>query len=985
MKKIYMLLGLLCMAGTLFAQSRKISGQVVSQDDNETLIGVSILTKGSAKGTSTDAHGNFLLSVPDNNTVLVVSYVGYKTQEVVVGSRANLVVKLISDAKLLEQIVVVGYGQVKKSDLTGAVSSISSKDIKALPIASIESAMQGRLPGVQVQTSSGQPGSGISIRIRGASSIAGGNEPLFVIDGVPQFNSALSSSSTNGLAAINPSDVESIEVLKDASATAIYGSRAANGVVMVTTKMGKSGQSRIIFDSYVGEQNISKKLDLMSGDEYIAYVAQVYQNSGQPIPSVLTTVPHTNTDWQSLAFRKAYTQSHSLSFNGGSEKTQYYTSINYLNQDGIAQSSNFTKGSFRLNLNSELNDRVSIHTNVFGTKSTLNGFSPADGTPTEQLGKSGIGSVLLSTPSAAVYNADGTYASPRIYSFSGIDMENPVNYIKSSLDQTNITHVQAGMDLKVKILKGLNNTIRFAGVTEDFRRDVYLPKTLVAVTSGVGLGNLNQMNSLDMLAEDFMDYSVKLAPRLQFDGLLGTSYQTKTNKTLSMQGTGYLSDDLKDYNFQSAGNVTKPLTDIITNVIASVFGRANFTYLDKYLLTVTLREDGASVFGADKKYGLFPSAAIGWRVAEESFIKDNYKWLTSLKLRASYGLTGNPAIQPYQSLSLGNVVNTSQGGGTSLVVGLAPTLPNPNLSWETTAQTNIGLDIGIDNDRYRAAIDFYNKDTKNLLATVQLPPSSGYTSTIDNVGRVRNRGIELSAGATIVNNKGIRWDLDGNIAINHNTVLETKNNLDVTLLYGGIVRVGEPLGSFYTLHFTGFDANGKQTYLDRNNSGTVDAADNMVVGSAYPTFIYGLTSNLSYKKFTLTATFQGVKGARVNNLFLYNLTSNGIPYNHLRNTYDYNPQPTLSSVDRTSDLYIQDASYFRLKNIRLNYTLPLTGKSFIKAMNFYVSGTNVFTITPYSGYDPEVNSFGGSNSAQGVDYGAYPSAKTYTLGLSATF
>lgn len=670
------LLFLLFSFSSLFAQNT-VSGLVTHADT--ALAGVSVQVKGKGTATQTDANGRFTIAAAPGAT-LVISSVGFESQEVGVGNQKSIVIKLTNDLRVMDQVVVVGYGQVRKSDLTGAVASISNRDIKTLPVASIEGAMQGRLAGVQIQQSSGQPGAGITIRIRGASSIAGGNDPLFVIDGVPQVNSNVNANSTNGLAALNPNDVESIEVLKDASATSIYGSRAANGVVLVTTKKGRAGQSTVTYDTYVGVQQITKKLDVMNGPEYVAYVKQAYANMGRPVPAELTAVPVANTDWQKEVLRAALQQSHTVGFSGGSEKTQFYTSLNYLSQDGVVQKSNYSRGSLRLNLSSELTDRISVQASMFASKGALNGFSPADGSPTQQLGKSGVGSILLATPSAPIYNANGTFATPRIYSFSGIDMENPINYVTTSLDQTNVIRVQSGLDIKVKLAKGLVNTTRVAAVTEDYRRDVYLPKTLVAVTSGVGLGRFTQNNTVDLLAEDFLNYSKNLSTALKMDVLLGASYQTKTIKSMFIQATGFISDDLKEYNISAASNVTKPVTDIVVNTIASAFGRVNLNYSDKYLLTASVRGDGASVFSKNKKYGVFPSAAFAWRISEEDFIKQGTRWLTNLKLRASYGLTGNPGIQPYQSLALGNVVNTSQGGGTGLVVGLSPTLPNDNLT-----------------------------------------------------------------------------------------------------------------------------------------------------------------------------------------------------------------------------------------------------------------------------------------------------------------
>lgn len=965
-------------------QGKKVTGKVTDSNGGS-LPGVSVVVKGTTTGVITDNNGSYALSNIPENATLQFSFVGMKSQEIKVGKSNTINVTLEEESIGIEEVVAVGYGTQRKKDLTGSVASISSKELKNLPIVSVESAMQGKMPGVLIQQSSGQPGAGIVMRIRGSSSIAGGNNPLFVIDGIPQFNADVNANSTNGLAALNPNDVESIEILKDASATAIYGSRAANGVVMVTTKKGKSGEPAITYSGYIGLSQVRNQLDLMSGDEYISYVKKVATNSGIAIPAELETVPHTNTDWQGLVFRDAIQQNHSLSLSGGSGKTTYYTSLDYLGIEGVVKNSSYKRGSLRLNLNTELNDRVTLQSYFYGSKGTKKGFSPADGSPTQQNGKSGVGSILLATPSAAIYNPDGSYASPRIYSFNSIDMENPINYIKSALDETNTTRVQGVFDLKVKLIKDLNYTARMGAVTEDRRSDIYLPTSLTAVTSGKGIGTLTQYNSFDVLTEHFVDYTFNPIKNLKVNAMAGVSYQSQKYKTIYLWGSGYLSDNLQNYNFSSAASVSKPVTDIITNTIVSAFGRLNLNYIDKYLLTASIRGDGASVFSKNKKYGNFPSMAFAWKVSEEGFIQDNLPSVTVMKLRASWGLTGNPAIAPYQSLSIANTVNTSQGGGTSLVVGLSPSLPNDNLSWETTEQTNFGLDLGFFKNRLRASIDWYNKETKDLLATVTLPPSSGYSSIIDNVGKVRNRGMEFTLGATLIDKTDLKWDFDANLSLNRSKVLQTRNNTDIFTSYNSIVRVGEPLGSFYTLKFTGFDAQGKQTWLDVNKDGKIDANDNMVIGGAQPKFIYGFNTSVSYKRWTLTAAIQGVAGVRVNNLFMTFLTSNGYAFNHLANAEKYMPNPSTKDVDRMSDLYIEDASYCRLKNVRLNYNFPMKGKTFIHGLNFYISGTNLLTITNYSGYDPEVSSFGGSNSSQGVDYAAYPGVKTYTFGVNANF
>ena len=964
---------------------RTVSG-TVTDEKGEGLPGVSIVLKGTTRGSTTDVSGQFKIQVPQNAT-LTISFVGYQKQEIVVGNRSTVDVKLTADNKSLDEVVVVGYGTQRKSDLTGSVSSLKGDAIKDLPTTTVEQAMQGRMAGVQIQQASGQPGGGVSIRVRGVTSIAGGNEPLIVIDGLPQVNSDVRSS--NVLATINPQDIESIEVLKDASSTAIYGSRGANGVVMVTTRTGKSGVTRISYDTYVGIQEVRKTLDLMNGTEFLAYTKELFTNSKLPITAELTNATNANTDWQKELFRTAAQQNHNLSLSGGSDKVQYFVSGNYLKQDGIVRSTNYTRGGLRFNLNATLNNRISVATRFTASRSVQNGSSPSDGTNTQNFAKSIIGSVGIAPPTVAAINPDGTYGNIRPYSFSGIDIEQPLAFANEALDRRTTTRFQGGMDLKIQLIDGLTNTTRFGFDNLERRSDAYFSRALTQISSGVGLGRLGMANTFNVLAEDFLEYKREVAPGLSAEAIVGASFQTERQDLLSLEGSGYLSDDLKNYNFAAAANVSKPVTDIIRSTIISGFGRVRFNYKERYLLSGSVRRDGSSVFSKNNKYATFPAAAVGWNIAQEEFLKTN-RYLSNLKLRGSWGQSGNQAIQPYQSLSLGNTINTGQGAGTGLSVGLSPTLPNDNLTWETTTQTNFGLDLGFLNDRYRASVDYYVKRTNSLLATVQLPPSAGYNTIVDNVGEVQNKGVELVLGATLINTSDWRLNVDANVSWNQNKVLKTKDNRD--LLSGGgndasqtlsIIRVGEPLSSFYGPKFSGFDDKGKQTWVDQNNDGKINSADYVPLGSPYPTMIYGLITSLTYKRLSFLMTWQGVEGAKVNNVGLYALTTPTPGFNRLRNVRDFYPVPATTDVLNRSDLFIEDASYTRLKNIRLDYRLP-TGRV-LKNATIYVSGQNLITLTKYSGYDPEVNAFSGNDVRQGVDLGSYPAAKSYTLGLSVSF
>jgi TonB-linked SusC/RagA family outer membrane protein len=956
----------------------KLTG-TVTDENGAGMPGVTIAKKGTSSGANSDVNGKYSIDVNPGD-VLVFSFVGYKSQEVKIANQSVLNIQLAVDAKSLEEIVVTGYGNQKKKDFLGSSSSIKSATIQEMPVVSVESAMQGRMTGVQVQQSSGQPGAGISIRVRGVTSIAGGNEPLFVIDGVPQYNN--DNRAMNGMSSFNASDIESIEVLKDASATAIYGSRGANGVVQITTKSGKAGVSRVTYESTYTNQIIQRKLNLMNGVQMLDFIKQYYTNSNLALPAEVTKATNAETDWQDQVLRSALQQNHTLSFSGGNDKTQYYVSGNYLDQPGIIKGSDFNRGSMRFNLTSQLNSRISLRTYMTASRTVSNGFSASDNSPTRYTGKNGVGAMVLASPTVPVYNADGTYGNPRPFSFSGIDVENPLAFTKESLDRNTVVRFQGGMDFNVKLAEGLVNTTRIGGDYFSARADLYFPIVLAQLSSGVGIGQLTTTSSLNVVAEDYLEYKKKFGD-LEFEGIVGGSVQSAQQDIINLLGSKYISDDLKNYSFAAAGSVSKPVTDIITNRLVSGFSRVRLNFKDRYLFTASIRRDGASVFSKNKKYGVFPSLGLAWKASEEPFMK-NVTAISNLKVRATWGQSGNPAIQPYQSLLIGNVINTAQGAGSGLAVGLSPTLPNDNLTWETTTQSNAGLDFGFLNDKYRVTLDYYVKNTTSLLATVQLPPSSGYNTIIDNVGEVENKGFELEIGTDLIATKDLRWSIDANLSINKNKVVATKNNLPFS---SGNSRItpGDPLSSFYGPKFNGYAADGEMAFVDVNADGIIDGRDNQYIGNPYPSTIIGLNTSLKYKRLNFMMTWSSVQGNSIDNQMLFTAATPSPIYNRSAEIYTFYPKPRASIIHRRSDLFIEDGSYIRLRNIRIDYALPLGDTKFIKSANIYLSGNNLITITNYKGYDPEVNAFSGNSLQQGVDNGAYPGSKTVTLGLTVNF
>jgi TonB-dependent starch-binding outer membrane protein SusC len=987
-----------------FAQNKTFTGKVTNPQQTP-LAGVSVQIKNSEVTTATANDGSFSIAAPGDKVTLVFSSVGFEKKEVSATAGVPVNIQLKEEAQGLTDVVVVGYGTQRKTELTGSVSSIRNEKLREMPVVSVEQAVSGRLAGVQVQQTSGQPGSGISVRVRGVTSVAGGNEPLYVIDGLPQFNDDVRGA--NGLATINPSDIESIEVLKDASATAIYGSRGANGVVMITTRSGRAGVARIVFESSAGIQKLRKKLELMNAEEYVDFAKRYYTNTGQPIPaSLVAFTPGVSTDWQDEVFRTALLNNNNLSISGGNDKTRYYISTGFTSQQGIVRNSGYKRGSLRLNLDSKVSDRFSIQSRMTVSRAKQNGFAPSVGDNTRNFGKSGIGSVMRAISTVPVKNPDGTYSDATPFGFNGIDAENPVAMADEVLDQNTTTRIQGGVDLKTVILKGLTNTTRLSGDFYHIRRDLFFPRILPRIGNMAELGNYDKTA---LLVEDFLEYKYNFSPLSYIEAIGGVSYQKERLNTIDLAASGFGTDQLKNYNFNSASTVSKPLTNVVENTILSAFARVRLNLKDKYMFAASIRRDGASVFAENNKYGVFPSVSAAWRMSEEAFLQD-VSWLSSLKLRASWGQAGNPAIKPYQSLLLGQTVNTGQGASTGLSVGLAPTFPNPNLKWETTTQTNVGFDAGLLKERFRITFDYYIKTTTDLLALVQLPPSAGVGAgigsgpgqIIDNVGEVQNKGWELTLGTNILNNSDWTIAIDVNLSQNRNKVTETKDGKDIPTIAGGndasgsnsIIRQGEPLSAFYGPKFLGMDKDGFALYEnlngDKDNIGRdlINALDNQIIGSPYPDLYYGINPTIRYKRLTLSSVWAGVSGSRINNAALFDMTSPIAEgqYNKMKAVNDFYPMPskTVNNYHFRSDRYMEDGSFFRLRNIRLDYHIDLKSKA-IKNLNVYVSAQNLLTITDYSGYDPEVNTFNGNDRRQGVDLGAYPSAKTYNIGFGITF
>lgn len=968
-----------------------VSG-IVTNTKDEPIIGVNIVEKGTTNGTTTDLEGNFSIEIA-NTAYLQISSVGYFTQDFSTYGKTSLNVKMEEDTKVLDEVVVIGYGVIRKTDLTGSVSSIKSDEIKSIPTGTVLSALQGRSAGLQVKQNSGSPGGSISVRIRGTNSIQGSNEPLYVIDGFP-------SSSTNPTILDN-ADIESIEVLKDASAIAIYGSRGANGVVMITTKKGKAGKTKVDFETSFGTQTLRKKLEMMDAKEYATFYNTQRVNDGlKPYFSEPEINGFTDSfDWQKFVFKSAPIRTHSLSVSGGSDKTQFSVTANIFDQGGIVQGSSYNRYSIKANLNHIINNKFTISYGATLAKNKVDSKNWGGA----RFGASLISSALCAPPTLNPYNEDGSYrVLHSAYPFVSEGLANPLNYINEISDVTKSNKVLANLavtytpikDLVIKIYGGIENS--------DDRSDYY--KTLKYVNSqGDATVTTNQFTSI--LNENTVNYSKVFAKKHSFSALAGFTYQDFISTSLGGSGTGFLSDVTETGNLGSASIPGIPSSSYSKNVLLSYLGRINYSFDNRYLLTVSFRSDGSSKYSEGNKWGYFPSAAVAWKMKEEAFMKD-IEWLSDLKVRASYGLTGSQAISAYATMN--NLYSGKTVFGDALYTTFAPgtTLPG-DLKWETTAQFDAGIDLGLLSNRITFTADYYIKNTSNLLNSVQLPSSLGYLNTIKNVGEIQNKGFEFTIDANVLTGP-FSWKLSGNMSFNKSVVKKLYGGQDIL---GGwvdmmiisdnvnLLREGESMGAFYGYLKDGYDENGLEKYKDLNKDNVINQSDKTIIGDPNPNFIYGLNSFMSYKGFDLVLFFQGSQGNDIVNISAVdNSLDYGYGTNMLKDVVGNNwtpentsakyPKITRNQKMNFSDRLVEDGSYLRLRNIELAYNFPVSkwNQQWLQSLRLYASAQNLLTFTSYSGWDPEVNSQGGANSiGQGIDHYSYPTAKSFTFGIKVGF
>lgn len=964
----------------------------VTDVNGEPMLGVNILVEGTDTGTITDEVGKYSISVSAGRT-LVFSFLGFESQKVTVGEETVIDVTLEEEVSALDEVVVIGYGTQRRSDLTGSVAQVGSREINEFPSTNVLQSLSGRAAGVQVSPTTGAPGAGLNVRIRGTNSIQGSNEPLYVVDGFPIFGS--------NPTILNNTDIESIEVLKDASATAIYGSRGANGVVLITTRQGVAGDTRVDFDLSYGQQELRRKLGLMNGEEYARfYNIQAANDNVAPYFSQEEINRFgQGFDWQDFVFQEAPMQTATVNVNGGNENTQFSVSGSYFGQEGIVKGSDYNRYSLRSNVNHQINDKFDV--NLSSTFSHLKtARRDSDG---GARGNSLIGAALSAAPTLTPYNDDGSYrVLANSYPFVAPDIINPINFIneQSNVIKANIVLANAALlyrpipDLTIKITGGIEN--------RDDRTDSYTSRRFINSNGGASVST-SQFTSL--LNENTVSYNKTFAEKHEVSAVAGVTIQSFRTTFLAGSGVGFLSDLIGSHDLGAAENPGIPSSGFNESALLSYLGRVNYSFDSKYLFTFSFRADGSSKYTEGNKWGYFPSGAIAWRLSEENFLKES-SVISDLKIRGSWGRTGSQAIDAYATLNRLNSGKTVFG--TDLYTTFAPGTRLPaDLKWETTEQTDIGLDLGLFQNRILVTADYYIKNTSDLLNTVTLPSTLGFTTTIQNVGKVQNKGFELGVDANVLNG-GFNWDLVGNISFNRNKVIALSNGEDILGAFADVIvlrdnlnilREGRPIGQFWGYREDGFHENGQIRYQDLNNDGTISAEDKTYIGNPNPQYMYGLNSIMSYKNFDLTLFFQGMHGNDIFNLSAISSTmdySSGVnmPKEVLEDHWSpSNPGAKYPIISRNtsvmvSDRFVEDGSYLRLKNIQLAYNFPLQnwGIDWMYQLQLYVSGQNLWTSTNYSWWDPEVNSRGGANStAQGIDHYSYPTAKTYTVGIRAGF
>lgn len=1035
-----------------FAQDKKVSGKITDEQGSP-LPGASVRIKNTKTVTLTNDQGSFSLTVPDGAQFLTYSYLGMEAQEIAIGNKTTFNISLKPKTNTLSDVIVVGYGTAKRADLTGSISRIDREDLIKDGPTNVLQALQGKIAGVNVTQNDGAPGAGLSIRIRGSNSFLGGTEPLYVIDGVPFNNNSSGATpasigedekqTLNAMSFINPSDIESIDILKDASATAIYGSRGANGVVLITTRKGKSGRDKVEFNLTAGLAQVSKKLDVLNASEYAAYQNLAYQNANKytgttytmPYPGANLPDPlnpgstyyakgpqdyiGNNNNWQDRIFRTGRYQNYTVNLSGGNSDGSHSISFNYLDQEGTISNSGYNKFGLGINLQRSISKTFKIGTSTSFANSRTNGVKT--GTDKSDAASAGVIRSAITFPS--------TQSAPIDYDGVGdAFITNPYIYVNDVLNRVKGINIFTSNYLEATFLKDFKFRQNLGFSYASSTRDQYYPRSVYEgfAVKGWGLKSDNIWNS--GVAESIVTYNKKIEKHsLNLVGA-GTFERTNGNSKRAEAKT-FPNDALQNENLAAGESVLPIITSRYQSTLISFLGRANYNYDDRYLLTFSYRQDGSSKFGKDNKWAGFSSAAAAWRISKEHFMQD-IKAIDDLKLRLSYGQTGNQGIGSYASLAKLSVYNYVFGGAvqTGLANDLYSGPPNEKLKWETTTAYNLGLDLSMFNKRLNLQVDLYKKKTDDLLQNLIIPSSTGFPTKLVNSGSIENKGIEVTLGGTILKNKDFEWNSNLNVAVNRNKILSLSP--DVTEQYGRnistgdapfIQTVGKPIGALYGYVEDGYYDNeaevrsdpaysgqgtaiilrtiGEIKYKNFDNDATnIAQTDRTFIGNVNPDYTFGFTNNFRYKRFDLSVFINGVQGNDIINMntrFNGNLgTNKNITQEMLDGAWaegQDNTHATGPKVIRQffrnqlfSRRFIEDGSFVRIKNVTCSYLVPLQSK-LISNLKVSLAVNNLYTFTNYSGYDPEINSYGDNPALFGVDLGGYPNSRTYQLSVRCNF
>lgn len=1013
--KVYLLtfVALIAFRPTIIAQSIQVKGTITAADNHEPLTGVNVALKGGKTGTTSNAKGEFTLSIPSPDATLTITYVGFLKQDVPVNNQTNLNISLEQDPKVLGEVVVIGYGAVKKSDVTGAVVSLKADELTTGPNMNIQQALVGRAPGVQIYQKTGEPGAAMNVQIRGITSIAGNNNPLYVIDGMPVNDAAAiggaapagtssNPNDRNPLNALNPSDIESLEVLKDASATSIYGSRGANGVVIITTRRGKAGKLTVSYDGQYGVQKVAKDQRVLTGNEYAQVINDIIDYGKLDIPKVTGT--NANTDWQKALERDAAIQSHDVAVSGGNSNTKFRISLGYFDQQGTLLNSATRRYNGRVNLENGIAGKYAVGISL--TTSYTRDLYNAAG-----VGFNDNGSALYMAqnydPTSPVRNPDGSWYRSDLMN----PLDNPVAVINGQYGFGDNYRTFGNVYAEYFIAPSFSAKVRVGGDINDGQRYYWIDPTTITGKSYNGYADVRDGKRGYYLTEGTLNYNKRYGVH-SINAVAGATFERYSSSTLIANAQDFAVSDLI-YNAIGTGN--KALNGVSNNraenKLLSYLGRVNYSFKDKYLLTASLRVDGSARFGSNNRYGYFPSAAIAWKVHEEDFLKYN-KTISDLKLRASYGTTGNQPNDNYLYFS------TYTAGRNAVFDGayastLAPSRSaNPNLKWESAHQLDAGVDFALFNARVTGSVEYYNRKTFNLLYPNPLPSSTGFVSQTQNIGSMRNTGFEFAINGIVVEQRDFKLHAGFNITTQRNRVLSLGNNISQVINSGpgaigevSIIKPGEAMGSFYGYIVDGVwqtddDFSTAQSgvrpgdikYRDLNGNKAIDPNDRVVLGSSIPDFYYGFNVGATYRGISLNAFFEGSHGFKiVNNM----LVDSYYPVDFRRNKLSEpllhrwtagnasNEYPSFVPNDvqgqrKINSKTVEDGSYLRLQSVRLSYVIP----HFLKGASVFVSGQNLFTISKYSGIDPSVNATGMNVK---LDYSSYPLSRTYTGGISVQF